>query len=420
VTSRLQLFASVSPSNLRAPIVAVTLLLALIAVPSAQGQTFQVLHRFGGVDGAYPDAGLTIDAQGNLYGTTARGGPYGYGIVFRLKREGSGWVQNVLYSFRGGSDGAYPLSRVIFGPNGTLYGTTGGGGDYDLGVVFNLQPPPTACKTPLCPWIETVIHSFAGTSNGDDGSGPLGELAFDQAGNLYGTANQGGQYGYGMVYELTKTNGSWTESKLFQFINSFGYPYSGVTIDANGNLYGTVHYAYGYYGGVYELSPSGGGWTEQVIHYFQQSDGGDPYAGLILDAAGNLYGATSYYGAGMGGTAFELSRSNGGWSFLVLYSFIGSNYYDNGPHANLAFDPSGNLYGTSNANYPSHLGSVFELMPGGGGWSFAPAYIFNDPYVAANPISNVVFDGAGNLYGTTSIGGPPAECDCGTVWEITP
>ena len=295
--------------------------MSMLGVRPAQTQTLQLLLRFSGVNGEYPYAGLTIDAQGRLYGTTRQGGGYsqncqgGCGTVFKLTHENSGWVQNVLYQFRDGTDGGLPESRVIFGPDGTLYGTTSGGGA-GYGTVFNLQPPPTACKTPICPWTETVIHDFEGTSNGYDGDGPLGDLAFDQAGNLYGTTTQGGQYDFGTAYELTKVNGLWTESVLYSFTNFAPHPHAGVAIDANGNLYGTVPVAYSYccsyYGAIYELSPSGSGWTQQIIHYLQQSDGGDPYAGVIFDAAGNLYGATSYYGADNGGTAFELSPSNGG------------------------------------------------------------------------------------------------------------
>jgi uncharacterized repeat protein (TIGR03803 family) len=391
-----------------------------LGVQLAQAQTLQVLHRFTGVDGEYPDAGLSIDAQGRLYGTTSRGGTNGYGTVFRLTHMGTGWVQDVLSDFSY-TDGAYPVSRVILGPDGTLYGTTSGGGENGYGTVFNLQPPATACKTPLCPWRETVIHNFEGFSN--DGADPQGDLVFDQAGNLYGTTTQGGQYGDGTAYELTKVNGVWSESKLYSFTLLAASPYAGVAIDGVGNLYGTIPYAYGcegYFGAVYELSPSGSGWTMQIIYCLQQGEGAYPFAGLIFDSAGNLYGATSDGGEENGGTAFELSPINGGWSFSVLYSFAGNNLFGNGPRANLAFNESGQLYGTTFEGGANQLGSVFKLTPGAGGWTYTSLYDFNDPYAAAYPISNVVFDSSGNLYGTTTVGGPPALCDCGTVWQVTP
>lgn len=397
--------------------------LAVVLTPLANCQTFQMIHQFSGQDGEHPYAGLTMDRAGRLYGTTNSGGTSGFGTVFRLVREGSGWVLTTLYTFGGASDGGYPESRVIFGPDGTLYGTTvvGGlpdcGGQY-CGTVFNLQPPASVCKSTLCPWTKTTIYSFEGTENGFDGQNPYGELTFDGAGNIYGTTKYGGQYDDGMVYELTKTSSGWTETNLYSFTNSLGGPYSGVTLDSNGNLYGTTLYAYNYHGSVYELSPSGSGWTEQVLHRFGLSDGGFPYAGVILDSAGNLYGATSAYGTNNGGTAFELSRSNGGWSYSVLYDFAG----DGGPEANLVFDQAGNLYGTTVGDGSFNLGSIFKLTHGGSGWSYTSLHDFSDAGVAAAPVSNVVFDANGNLYGTYSVGYRPADCSygCGGVWQITP
>jgi uncharacterized repeat protein (TIGR03803 family) len=412
----------------RAAALVLSLALTIILTPLAWGQSFQLIHRFtNGDDGGEPRAGLTMDGAGRLYGTTTFGGAHNFGTVFRLTRAGSGWVLNTLYSFQGGTDGAYPQARVIFGPDGTLYGTTAVGGSpncdppENCGTVFNLQPPASACKTTLCPWTKTIIHNFVGTLGGNDGEDPLGDLTFDQAGNLYGTASEGGQYGDGMIYKLSKANGSWTESILYSFTIFQTTPMAGVTLDASGNLYGTVPLAYGYYGAVYELTPSGGGWTFQVIHNFQQSDGSTPYAGLILDSAGNLYGATTAGGANNGGTAFELSPSNGSWAFSVLYNFGGSNYYAPGPQANLAFDQSGNLYGTTYAEGANDLGSIFKLTPAAGQWTYTSLYDFSEQYVAAYPISNVIFDASGNLYGTTSDGGTPYNCgeSCGVVWEIS-
>ena len=173
------------------------LLLVLLTPQPAQAQTFKVIYNFtGGQDGGAPGAGLTMDRAGNLYGTATGGGSSGNGTVFKLSHKGSGkgsgWVLAPLYSFQGGNDGATPIARVIFGPDGSLYGTTTYGGiqgcrfGYDTcGTVFKLQPPPVACKTALCPWTETVLYRFTG---GSDGGHPQnGDLLFDQSGTLYGT-----------------------------------------------------------------------------------------------------------------------------------------------------------------------------------------------------------------------------------------
>jgi len=175
--------------------------LALLLAPAATSQTFQVIHNFTGGDGEHPYAGLTMDAGGKLYGTTAEGGRYGYGTVFQLTHKTSGWVLNVLYNFQGGSDGELPTARVVFGPDGVLYGTTfqggnlncGNGNELGCGVVFSLQPPATYCKTALCPWTKMTPHAFAGTAESFDGQNPVGDLTFDSAGNIYGVTNMGGQ-----------------------------------------------------------------------------------------------------------------------------------------------------------------------------------------------------------------------------------
>ena len=393
--------------------------LALMSQP-AQAQTYKVIHRFTSVDGANPYAGLTMDAAGRLYGTTFQGGTSGQGTVFRLTPSGSSWVLSPLYNFRCCSDGAFPRSRVIFGPDGSLYSTTGAGGGgcggSGCGTVFNLRPPSIACKAALCPWTETIVHAFGER----DGPAPAGDLLFDAAGNLYGTTDQGGLYGGGEVYELTSSGGGWTENILYSFAaGSLGYPDAGVTLDKAGNLYGTTR---GFqYGGVYQLTPSRAGWTENQLYVFQAgADGGLPHAGVIFDRAGNLYGGTSDFGAGLAGTVFELMPSNDGWAFSVLYSFAGYPG-ENGPWANLVMDAAGNLYGTTLGDGTYALGAVFKLTPSPSGWTYTSLHDFTGPE-GANPYSSVIFDARGNLYGTASAGGRHDVCNggCGVVWEITP
>jgi len=422
-TMALPSLAQARQSAVRALALAVLVGLPFLFIPLAQSQTYQVIHKFAYADGYHPSSTVVMDAGGKLYGTTYQGGSADRGTVFRLARSGSGWILSTLYMFQGGADGAYPAAGIIFGPDGALYGTTSQGGDPscgDCGTVFRLQPPASICGSISCPWTKTAIHLFGGTLQGFDGRVPVGDIAFDRAGNLYGAASRGGQYDDGMVYQLTRSGNNWTETVVHSFTNMFGYPQAGVTIGSNGNLYGTVQFAVGAnFGAIYQLAPSGMSWTLEDLYHFQQGGGGYPRAGMIFDAAGNLYGATTSFGDNGGGTAFELSPVNGGWSYSVLYSFVGNN---GGPDATLTFDQSGNLYGTTGADGAHQLGSVFKLTHNGGAWSYASLYDFQDAGVAAYPQSNVLIDSSGNLYGTFSRGWTPYLCPdgCGGVWEITP
>ena len=399
------------------------------ATPAAQAQTFTILHNFTGVppDGANPYAGLTIDPAGNLYGTTRNGGA-GNGMVYQLKHTNSGFVFRPLYVFEGGNDGAFPEDRLTIGPDGSFYGTTvdgGGAPPEGVGTVFNLKPPPAACKTALCPWFETVLLSF----NQANGSEPHREVTFDQAGNLYGTVASGGQRDDGAVYELTPLNGGWTESTAYSFSGSDGLdPIAGVIFDNMGNLYSTTQLGGSCgYGTVFQLVPADGGWTESVLYSFAGgSDGGFPAAGLIFDPSGNLYGATTHGGTGSGGTVFELTPSNGSWIYSLVYSFSGPPKASCGPQGSLVMDGAGNLYGTTFCDGAHGFGSVFELTPSGGGWTYTALYDFTGARNGGYPYGSVVFDSNGNLYGTASIGGTGSDCDdgsldgCGVVWEITP
>jgi uncharacterized repeat protein (TIGR03803 family) len=385
---------------------------------------FKILHNFSAAgDGALPMGPVSIDQAGNLYGTAQQGGS-GNGMVFRLKQAQSDWVLNPLYTFTGGNDGAYPVAGVTIGPNGILYGTAYWQGSNDLGTVFSLRPAPQAPKTPLGGWSETVLHTFTG---GNDGVYPYSNLIFDGAGNLYGTTLAGGKGGGGVVFQLTpKQGGGWTENVLYGFpISLYGTPYganpyAGVVFDRLGNLYGTTWTggsgagplcAFGAgCGTVFQLTPSAGGWTENVLYNFQNgSDGANPN-GLIIDASGNVYGTTSSWA----GTVFELSPSNGGWKYSLLYSFTGN--INGGPRGNLTMDQAGNLYGTTFQDGSYSSGSVFKLTPSNGGWKETDLYDFSGPD-GANPMGGITLDSHGNLFGTTAYGG---EYSCGVVYEITP
>jgi len=201
--------------------------LMTIAIPAVHAQTYSVLHTFtGGMDGSSPYAGLTKDAAGNFYGATYLGG-HGNGVVFKLTRTGSGWVLTTLYAFQGGEDGSEADGGVTIGPDGALYGTTysgGGNGCFGggCGIVYRITPPATACRSVSCPWTETVLHRF-GLAD-EDGALPVyGSPLFDRAGNLYGTTKGGGAFGEGTVYELTPSSGGWTENILWNFTGGNDY-----------------------------------------------------------------------------------------------------------------------------------------------------------------------------------------------------
>jgi uncharacterized repeat protein (TIGR03803 family) len=405
---------------------AIAFVLIVVAPQHAQAQTYTVLHNFtGGLDGATPYAGLTIQGE-SLYGTATGGGAHTYGTVYRLQHRGSGWTFAPLYSFTGvGGDGAYPWARVVFGPTGLLHGTTSRGGSAAGGTVFALQPRPTIPPSPLTPWNETVLYNFPG---GAGGSFPAwGDVIFDQAGNMYGTASDGGNAGLGVVWELTP-RGNWgTETVLYTFSGSDGAPPDhGVILDSAGNLYGTAYLGgSGSFGTAFQVMPAGPPWTENILHNFQNgSDGGAITAGLIFDPSGNLYGAATNSGTG-GGTVFELSPP-GTWTTLtVLKSFTsggtcpvpGAPESGPGPWGTLAMDAAGNLYGTTCGEGANNVGSVFELTPSNGGWNYTDLHDFTGGSDGEYPISNVVIDGSGNLYGTAFAGGSDG---LGVVWEITP
>jgi len=269
-----------------------------------------------------------------------------------------------------------------------------------------------------------VLYGFTGA--GDGGEPGYGDLVFDQAGNLYGTTITGGvgncnspSETCGVVYKLTPSNGGWTESVLYSFAGGSdgGNPYAGVIFDAAGNLYGTTALG-GQYGNgtVYQLTPSGSGWVESILYAFHGGDDGvNPTGGLIFDQSGNLYGTTSAGGPGGGGTVFMLKPSNGNWTFSVAHTFTGSGSSP-GPSDSLIMDAAGDLYGTTASAGAYLTGSVFKLTPFHGGWTETDLYTFTCD-VGCYPHGSVLLDATGNLYGTAELGGTGSG---GIVWEITP
>jgi len=408
----------------------------------AQAQTFQVLHTFtGGAGGYYPTSVIT-DGAGTLYGDTSYGGNYvsscnyfgtptGCGLVFKMSLHGSSWIFDPLASFAE-TNGYQPQQAVTVTPNGTLLGTTfyGGPGGPEChyfgpgcGTIFQLQPPASFCQSFSCPWTVTEVHQFVGGPS--DGQFPnLGGFTMDAAGNYFGTAENGGTFGDGMVYELSPTGHGWTMSQVFNFGNVYtdgAFPVGGVVFDRFGNLYGVTVQGGNHEGAVYQLSPSASGWNIHLIHAFNpDTDGASPFGAPVMDSAGNIYGTTLSYGPNNGGTAWEASPSNGGgWRFSVLYAFSGGE----GPDGGLLMDRAGNLYGAILSGGAYGYGAAFKLSPGNGGWTYTSLHDFTGGSDGGGPLSNFSMDANGNLFGVAGYGGESTqECvsGCGVVFEITP
>ena len=402
-------------------------MLLVFTAAQAQAQTFTVIHTFtGGGDGADPRVGVTPDGRGNLYGTASAGGPRHAGVVFKLSHSGTGWVLNPLYSFTGdgrNDDGRYPNSRVIIGPDGALYGMTTSGGPMDGGTVFKLTPPTTVCRSTLCSWTETVLHTFPDPA-GTDGLNPVGDLVFDAAGNVYGITPSGGSgnpngcyNGCGVVFQMHRSQGAWTENIVHEFTagSDGGAPQQGVALDASGNLYGAACTG-GFYGHGVDFEISVSDWVETPLYTFQGGSNGNCPFGVIRDSSGNLYGSSGG-GSNGRGQVYEISRGNGGWNLSSLYSFLvggGAN--------NLTLDGHGNLYGTTFQGGNYNVGTVFKLTYSSGTWTYTLLHEFTGGADGSYPQDQVVVDSNGNVFGTASNGGD-YQCSydgCGTVWEITP
>jgi uncharacterized repeat protein (TIGR03803 family) len=348
---------------------------------------------------------VIFDAAGNLYGTSNRS-------VYQLTpQSGGAWTEKTLYTVGSSSN---TEGTLVFDAAGNLYGVA------ISDTVFELTP--SAGGT----WTEKTLFTFSPTAT--KGWAPYGGVIFDHAGNLYGTTAYGGIYGSqatgGTVFELTpQSNGTWSEKVLHSFGNgNDGHlPVSNLIFDSAGNLYGTTQAGgANSFGTVFELMPQvGGGWKEKILHGFGSGfDGQSPRAGLIFDAAGNLYGTTTQGGLYTFGTAFELiPQASGAWKEKLLHSF-GSGSDGQYCEAGLIFDSAGNLYGTTFSGGTFGGGVAFELRPNPNGtWAEKILHNFGQGTDGSGSLGNLIFDAAGNLYGTTQGGGTSQE---GTVFQITP
>jgi uncharacterized repeat protein (TIGR03803 family) len=392
-------------------------------VQTSTAQTYVVLHAFTGRgDGQLPAAGLLRDAGGNLYGTTAYGGSFNYGTVFKVDMVGH---ETVLHSFAGG-DGLFPYASLIEDRNGNLYGTTTNGGtaeggscQHGCGTVFKVDKDGR----------EKVLYAFTGQT---DGGNPEAGLVRDAAGTLYGTATTGGDLscrdyipGCGVVFKVD-TNGKETVLHAFTGGADGDRPSGTLIRDKTGNLYGVTSYGGKSGSGVvFKLDREG---KETVLYNFTgTTDGNRPGGSLIRDQAGNFYGETLAGGDSSCdpyvngcGVVFELNKTG---KEIVLYAFTGAS--DGAlPVGGLIRDNAGNLFGATGdvlGGCPWGCGTIFKIDKKG---NHTVLYTFTTGSDGIEPFGGVISDESGNLYGTASQGGD-SSCGspgigCGVVFELTP
>jgi uncharacterized repeat protein (TIGR03803 family) len=382
----------------RTLVLALAILAFSAVAPSAQGQTLTTLYSFpGGLDGSNPFGGVVRDSAGNLYGTTENGGDFNFGTVYKIDNAGN---ETVLHSFAGGSDGASPVAGLVRDSAGNLYGATpNGGGPSSSGTVFKVNSSGK----------ETVLHGFAG---GARGSLPQRGVIVDSAGNIYGTTEVGGdrscnnQSGCGVVFEL---NASGMETVLHTFTPTdiAANPVSSLVRDAAGNLFGTTFHGGVGVGTVFELDATG---KETILYIFSgAADGGFPLDGLLVDGE-DLAGITSSGGTNQRGVAFKIDKFG---NETVLHNFTGGTD-GSSPSGVLIRDSAGNLYGTTLYGGAFNKGTAFELDPTG---RETILHSFTGGSDGANPFGGLVRDSQGSLYGTTEHGG---VFGFGGVFKITP
>ncbi|MFY9632560.1 MAG: choice-of-anchor tandem repeat GloVer-containing protein [Candidatus Cybelea sp.] len=372
-------------------------------------QTERVLYSFTGMrDGSHPIAGLTLDKQGNLYGTTILGGSAGLGTVFVLAPSSPGYQERVLYSFRGNPDGSSPNGGVGLDSSGTLYGTTLEGGR-GYGTVFALKPSASG-------YAESLIHSFDPHFYGSDGEFPYSGVIVNDAGVLYGTTSAGG-YGSGGIEILTPSEYGYNRTGWnFGEGNSGMAPYGGVVLGKRGYLYGTTSKGgNGNAGTVYEVTVTGNSFPT-TIHSFSGPDGASPQSSLVVDKRGMIYGTTVEGGASNAGTVFRLSRHNRAWTEAVLHSFAGSTDGSD-PHGAPLLGLHGIIYGTTESGGAYGNGTVYALTPSGTGYTKRTVYSFEGKPDGSGPMSGLILGKNGRLFGTTESGGSRNR---GTVFEIRP
>jgi uncharacterized repeat protein (TIGR03803 family) len=337
-----------------------------LSAPNHGVRNYHLLHVFNGGsgDGQGPLGNIVFDGAGNLYGVTWFGGPgvgsYGGGTVYKLSPAGGGlWTETVIHTFGIGSDGLWPLAGLTIDAAGNLYGTTSVGGTNNAGTVYKLTPNSDGT------WSETILYSFASRP---DGYSPAGEVILDATGNIYGTTVFGGALNYGLVFELSSNSGAYAETILYSFTGhkDQGQPGFPLWMDATGNLYGTNGGVKTGNGAIFKLTRnSDGSWSETTIHRFDpyhNNDGGSPSSGLTVDASGSLWGTTMFGGTTGGGTVYTLlPRTGGGWSYHVVYNFDG--VVQQKPIDGVTLGPGHTLFGVTVDDTVPYSGGVYEITP---------------------------------------------------------
>lgn len=367
------------------------LLAALLSACALQAQTFSVLYAFQG-DARAPMGTPILDRDGNLYGTTQNGGRGALGSVYKLDPQGT---LTLIYSFTGDPDGANPVAGVVMDANGNLYGATPAGGLYRSGTVFRIDDGGH----------ETVLHSFQPQI---EGMNPQGGVTLDSAGNLYGTTAAVGTQSAGTIFKITSA-GAFSTLYTFKADNDGKDPRAGVLIDGAGNLIGTTRRG-GHYsaGAVFKLDTQG---KLTILYSFPSAPGGrSPYAPVIRDAAGNLFGTTADGGAFGEGSVYKLDTQN---RPTVLYSFSAGPKDGQVPRSAVVRDAAGNLYGTTLEGGTAGQGTVYKVDPAG---KETILHNFTGGDDGGYPYAGLVMDNDGNLYGAAAAGGVGL---CGTIFKIT-
>lgn len=400
---------------------ALALSAALIFANSSQAtDNEKTLHQFQGAqnggNGYHPKGGLIADASGNLYGVASSGGVLNEGIIFELSPNGSGgWTYNVIYNCGDSGYCGQPIGFLTMDSHGNIFGSDGG-----FEQIYELSPDGSGG------WNASLIYRFNSDYDGND----PGPVIVDSQGNLYG-ANSNGGNGFGFIFEASPTaGGGWTVTHLHDFVGADGSsPGSALTMDSSGNLYGTTYSGgtgtecTGGCGVAFELTNNNSVWTETVLHNFENKEGSFPEASLLMDSQGNLYGTASAGGPFNYGTVFKLTLKDGTWVLSGIHSFTCENGDGTTPVTALIQDSQGNLYGNTGSgggndcvdNQPNGYGAVYELSEQGGHWRETILHDFTGGKDGAGG-QPLLLGSGNNIYSEAEANG---EGD-GIVFELSP